>query len=170
MHETEPYKPTPTALTATLIADVFVSSFNQLAFDVHSTAVAKGWWKSEEADTLRDNLRVHAETTDAVSLGNASWLYDLADKLDRRNDGEMLALVHSEISEALEALRGKGADGGLLPDDKIPAFAGVEAELADAIIRIMDLAHARGWRVAEALIAKMEMNKSRSYKHGGKAF
>lgn len=78
-----------------------------------------------------------------------------------RNDGEMICLMHSELSEAHEAIR-----HGNPPDDKVPEFLGTEAELADVIIRIMDMAHARKWRVAEALIAKMEMNKSRPYKHG----
>ena len=81
-----------------------------------------------------------------------------------RNDGEMIALMHSELSEALEAIR-----HGNPPDDKIPEFTGAEAELADCIIRIMDTAHARGWRVAEAIVAKMAYNEGRPYKHG-KAF
>lgn len=82
-----------------------------------------------------------------------------------RNDGEIIALMHSELSEALEAMR-----AGNPPDDKIPEFTGVEAELADVVIRIMDFGQARSHRVAEAIEAKIAYNKGRPYKHGGKSF
>jgi NTP pyrophosphatase (non-canonical NTP hydrolase) len=82
-----------------------------------------------------------------------------------RNDGEMIALVHSELSEALEGIR-----HGNPPSDHIPEFSAAEEEFADAVIRMMDQAQSRGWRVAEALEAKMKFNAGRAYKHGGKAF
>lgn len=135
----------------------FIESFNALATEAHDTAVSKGWWDSEDAVFLR----AIASSDPAFSKG----LMSLASKLEAKNDGEMIALMHSELSEALEALR-----HGNPPDDKVPEFSGVEAELADTIVRIMDLCSQRGWRVAEALVAKMEMNKSRSVKHGGKLF
>jgi len=84
---------------------------------------------------------------------------------EERNDGEMIALMHSELSEALEGIR-----EGNPPDDHIPSFSSVEAELADVIIRIMDYAALRGLAVDEAMLAKMQYNKGRSHKHGGKRF
>jgi len=82
-----------------------------------------------------------------------------------RNDGEIIALIHSELSECLEYLR-----HGNPPDDKIPEYSGAEAELADCIIRIMDMAPARNWDIVGAILRKMEYNRNRSYKHGGKKF
>ena len=78
-----------------------------------------------------------------------------------REDGTLIALIMSEAAEALEALRkGNG------PDEHCPEFSGAEVELADVIIRIMDMAEARGWNVAGAIVAKHEFNKTRPYKHG----
>lgn len=82
-----------------------------------------------------------------------------------RSDGELISLHHAELSEALEGLR-----HGNPPDDKIPEFNTAEVELADVIIRIMDHAQKRGWRVAEALVAKAAFNKNRPVRHGGKKF
>ncbi len=81
-----------------------------------------------------------------------------------RNDGEMIALMHSELSEALEALR-----EGNPASTKIEASL-VEEELADVVIRIMDYCERNNYNLADAIVKKVVFNKTRSYKHGGKKF
>lgn len=78
-----------------------------------------------------------------------------------RNIGEEVALVHTELSELLEGVR-----EGNPASSKIPEFTKAEAEAADVVIRLMDTCCARGWRLAEAIVAKHEYNKTRHYKHG----
>lgn len=78
-----------------------------------------------------------------------------------RNKAEMICLMHSELSEVLEGLR-----HGNPPDEHCPAFSSMEIELADTIIRIMDFAHGWGFDVANAVLAKMEYNRGRPFKHG----
>jgi len=72
-----------------------------------------------------------------------------------RNVGELLCLVHSEISEAMEAHRKN------LMDDKLPHRRGIEVELADAIIRICDLAGAHNLDLGGAIVEKMNYNAQR---------
>jgi len=76
-----------------------------------------------------------------------------------------IALMHSELSEALEAVR-----VGNELSQKIPEFTNLEEELADVILRIMNFGGQLGLRIPEAMIAKDKYNSNRAYKHGGKAF
>lgn len=93
----------------------------------HKTASEAGWYKNPESGEVID-----------------------------RNFGEVVALMHSELSEALEADR-KG-----LMDDKLPHRDGREVEFADCIIRILDTAEVLGLDVAGALIEKNRYNQQRA--------
>ncbi len=86
----------------------------------------------------------------------------------KRTFGELIALCHSELSEALEEYR-----KGCLPDQRgyeagSSKPIGVPIELADVLIRIFDLCGAYGIDLEEALEIKMEYNKTRTYRHGNK--
>lgn len=67
-----------------------------------------------------------------------------------------LALVHSEISEALEGYRKNSMD------DHLPHRKMIEVELADALIRIFDIAGALNLSIGEALVEKYNYNQTRA--------
>ena len=86
-----------------------------------------------------------------------------------RTFGDYCALFHSEISEAFEMSR-----GGHPPTETFyegygnPKPEGVPIELADLLIRVLDYCEYAGIDIEEAIRVKMEYNKTRSYRHGGK--
>ena len=103
---------------------------------------------------------------------DAGWYKDPETGDDvQRNFGEVIALMHSELSEALEA------DRKDLMDDKLPHRKGVEVELADCVIRIFDTAVALGLDLPGAIIEKNRFNQQRAdhklenrSKEGGKKY
>lgn len=107
-----------------------------------------------------------------VHSQNKLWWTDIrtGDPL-KRNVGEMLCLVHSEISEAMEGHR-KG-----LNDDHLPSRPMIEVELADAVIRIFDIAAGLGLDLGGAYVEKLAYNRNRAdhkkearLAEGGKAY
>ena len=103
-------------------------------------------------------IEIHRE---AVKHG---W-WDPTDPTER-NFGELIALCHSELSEALEAWR-EGDTVFYLGDEGKPEGWGIE--LADALIRILDICQALGVNAEEMIRFKMHFNEGRPYRHGGKA-
>ena len=114
--------------------------------DAHANARNKGFW------TKRDEV---------LNLCDAHGLGQFGRKLIA---SQLRELIISEMGEACEGDRKSAMD------DKVPEYTAVEAELADVIIRIGDYSASFGLRVAEAVIAKMAMNKTREQLHGGKVF
>jgi NTP pyrophosphatase (non-canonical NTP hydrolase) len=78
------------------------------------------------------------------------------------NFAERCMLIVTEISEAVEA------DRKDLMDSHIPTRRGIEVELADAVIRILDLAGGLNLDLGGAIEAKLKYNEGRPFKHGKK--
>ena len=78
--------------------------------------------------------------------------------------GCKIALIHSELSEALEALR-----SGNPADHHLPQHSSCATELADTVIRIMDLAGHLNYDLGRVIVEKVAYNRNRPPKHG-KAF
>lgn len=124
-------------------------TIEELIHESHETAKSKGWW-------------------------------DNAEGTPTRTFGDQIALMHSELSEASEEFRKHEMrkewqlycmKGGVRPfpvelGDKPE---GIAAEFADVLIRIADTCGRYHIPIAEALKAKLFFNKTRPYRHGGKA-
>ncbi len=104
----------------------------------HDASREAGWWKD-----LKTGMDYIDEVRNGTRFGKALV-------------AEKLCLTHSEISEAMEGHR-KG-----LMDDKLPHRPMIEVELADAVIRIADLAGALGLDLGGAIAQKMAFNQQRA--------
>lgn len=103
--------------------------------------------------------KIHQANVDAGWWHNLETGEDLRSKNGepvKRNIPEMLCLIHSEISEAMEGYRKN------LMDDKLPHRTMLEVELADTVIRICDMAGGLGLDLDGAINEKLEFNANRA--------
>lgn len=123
------------------VGPLLAETVNTLVAVCHGAAATAGWWMNDRQD-LRRVINAPLDGQD-VMLGRALV-------------AQKLCLIHSEVSEAMEGHR-KG-----LKDDKLPHRSSVEVELADAMIRIADLAGAMGLDLGGAIAEKLAYNAQRA--------
>ena len=140
------------------VMDAIKRAGQVLTHECHGLAARSGWWT---------DLKTGEDLTSEPCFDDA----DGQTFVHKVNIPEKLCLIHSEVSEGMEGYR-KG-----LMDDKLPHRPMLEVELADAVIRIFDLAGGIGLDVAGAIAEKLAYNAQRAdhkpenrLKEGGKAF
>jgi hypothetical protein len=123
-------------------------SLRSLQEAAHRTALDKGWW---------------------VPMADESINYDgVKDEGSReRSLPEQIALMHSELSEALEEVRKPNARPFYLDMEKDKP-EGWAVELADCVIRIMDTCAYYNQDLQGLIEMKMKYNETRPHRHGGK--
>ena len=128
-----------TALDTGFLSDK--KSLAQWQLEIHELAIEKGWWSELANDQVPRNSLI----------------------------ANKLLLIHSEISEAVEELRESSVTTPTMFEYENGKPIGFLIELADTVIRILDLCGALNINIEEAIRVKHEYNKTRSHRHGGKA-
>lgn len=125
--------------------DPFIKHFEDKQIEAHRVNVQNGWWG--ERCAIRDILRDH-------NIDN--WPHEAI---------ELLGLAGTEIAEAIEAARKhpKVTWGDAHTKDTMVR------ECAGTIVRLMDLCEAYGLPLGEAIVAEINENSKRGFRHGGKA-
>lgn len=142
---------------------------NEAQQRIHSWAKEKGW--TSDLETVLDACWRDFAACAPESTGQVCDDCESSLRLTAALVAEKLALIHSEVSEALEDLRGAihpcnlndwtATDGNGKP-------VGFASELADIHIRVWNLEAILGIDSEDSLRRKMDYNDTREYKHGGK--
>lgn len=137
-------------------ANPVAADVNGLSDDINEWAESKGFWESiDDADWLQS--LANSIERENPHLPDAARLRDISSRIRTLVLASKIALMHSELSEALETLRDTGAD------NLDPNFV---EELADCMIRIMDTGGHIHSPLGDTIIEKMKVNEDRPYKHG----
>lgn len=130
----------------------FKDGFDQLQRAISDNAIRHGFYEEE--------------ATRYFKCGNDGEFVQV--DLSKTFQAKRIALQHSELSEGLESIRNPDPSKSKM-DEHCPGFTSLEVELADTVIRIMDMSEFYKLRLSEAIIAKHNFNIGRPLKHG-KAF
>jgi|SRR5215217_875 len=112
-----------------------------LTTNCHAASYNRGWWHDPITGTsLIPNAEslFGEESIDTLDAMRKAWFPFVV--------GAKLNLIHDEVSEGSEAFRMSKMD------DKITAFAGITAEMVDAVIRIADLMGMMQYAAAEGIL------------------
>lgn len=115
------------------------------------------------AEPLHDSEFVSSFDRVAQKVHEIAAAQGLWEDGSERDIWKVIAWGMSEFAEALECHR-----NGNPPDKNITDMSGLEVQLADVLGILLDMQAGYGLKIAEALQKKMEFNKGRGWKHGGK--
>lgn len=128
----------------------------EVAEQAHQDALAKGWW-SQPTDTVAGKLLlVHSEVSEAAECLRDAVLcsHDNVADVDYNS-------LNANVRTGLMTMDGHATGGPIKP-------VGFMSELADIVIRVFDIAERIGGNIETAIQWKMEYNRTRSQRHGGK--
>lgn len=146
-------------------------SINQLIEDSYNNSYDHGFWNGPEQDNIPTKIALlHSEASEALE----SFRDPDSDKMVKVPESVVAALLEpnfyadrSEGSIAVETKRAEAmAEIGILYEKWKAKPKGFDIELADALIRIFDLAGRKDIDLNAALARKMEYNKGREHMHG----
>ena len=136
------------APTQKLIREMnFIAAFEEMQADAAAINKQSGF---VEQEAMIEELAQYLQNKELRKF------LPLVDMFKNARVGLKLALATGELSEALEAVR-----KNIGSDEHIPGFSAEEAEIADAVLRLMNYATDRKLRLAEAIAAKNEFNRTR---------
>jgi hypothetical protein len=154
-----------------------LNPLNGLAAEIHDTAVSKGWW-DEERSAAEVLVNIHGEVSEAWEdwrVGREQMTFMVRSDIYPREVAEEVGTAYRTFVAWADA-QSRAEDVGDLPEGVMDLLVqygvaqpvGMEVEVVDVIIRCLDMLAARGTDIDKVMRTKMNYNRTRAYRHGGK--